>query len=143
MTNKFTLKLLSFVLLIVVLGSTLFGCIDYPEYDYSGTSSTTIGGLGTTTRPSTSTSTTPAGTTTGKPDSTTTTTTVIRPGSTTTTGGGSLPVGDHADVDNNGLCDDCGIDVVETIDFYNINDLHGKFENTDDNTGVDELTTYL
>lgn len=50
---------------------------------------------------------------------------------------------DHKDTDNDGLCDDCNIDVVETIDFYTFNDLHGKFENSKDNTGVDELTTYL
>ena len=52
-------------------------------------------------------------------------------------------MGEHIDVDNNGWCDECGIDVVETIDFYNFNDLHGKFEDSDDNPGVDELTTYL
>ena len=28
------------------------------------------------------------------------------------------------------------------FDFYSINDLHGKFDNTQDNIGVDELTTY-
>ncbi len=49
----------------------------------------------------------------------------------------------HTDVDNNGLCDTCFYDVVETLDFYNFNDLHGKFEDTDEQPGVDELTTYL
>lgn len=32
---------------------------------------------------------------------------------------------------------------VVYFDFYAINDLHGKFADTDDNIGVDELTTYL
>ncbi len=50
---------------------------------------------------------------------------------------------DHVDLDNNGFCDDCDADVVETLDFYNFNDLHGKFDDTDDQPGVDELTTYL
>ena len=42
-----------------------------------------------------------------------------------------------------GLCDVCGSDVIETIDFYNFNDLHGKFEDSDSNPGVDEITSYL
>lgn len=50
---------------------------------------------------------------------------------------------DHSDVDNNGYCDDCGIYVIETVDFYSINDLHGKLDDTDAQPGVDEMTTYL
>ena len=50
---------------------------------------------------------------------------------------------EHSDVNNDGFCDDCQIDVVETIDFYNFNDLHGKFADTDKQPGVDELTTFL
>ncbi len=136
MSNKFMFKLLSVLVLVAMLAGSLFACFDEDvgyttpiENRPSGTTTTTTGP--TTTTPSTS----------------TTTTTVIRPSTTTsgtTTGnGGNMPSDDHLDVDNNGLCDACGIDVVETIDFYNFNDLHGKFENTDDNTGVDELTTYL
>lgn len=49
----------------------------------------------------------------------------------------------HYDTDNSGICDGCGESVVVVVDFYGINDLHGKFNNTDDNIGVDELTTYL
>ncbi len=49
----------------------------------------------------------------------------------------------HADEDNDGKCDDCGISVIVTFDFYAINDLHGKFADTDNNVGVDELTSYL
>ena len=50
---------------------------------------------------------------------------------------------EHVDLDNDGFCDDCHIDVVETIDFYNFNDLHGKFDDTSSQPGVDELTTFL
>ncbi len=49
----------------------------------------------------------------------------------------------HADIDDNGKCDICNISVIVFIDFYTINDLHGKFKDTDSNIGVDELTTYL
>lgn len=49
----------------------------------------------------------------------------------------------HTDTDNNGLCDVCRISVIVTIDFYAINDLHGKFSNTPSNIGVGGLTTYL
>jgi 2',3'-cyclic-nucleotide 2'-phosphodiesterase/3'-nucleotidase len=49
----------------------------------------------------------------------------------------------HIDKDNNGVCDSCYSSVFVYFDFYNINDLHGKFADTDDNAGVDELTTYL
>ena len=49
----------------------------------------------------------------------------------------------HTDADNNGLCDNCSISVLISFDFYAINDLHGKFADTDQNPGVDELTTYL
>ncbi len=50
---------------------------------------------------------------------------------------------DHTDVDNNDYCDKCGTHVIIVLDLYAINDLHGKFADTDDNVGVDELTTYL
>ena len=49
----------------------------------------------------------------------------------------------HADKDDNGFCDLCRASVLVYFDFYNINDLHGKFDDTDSNIGVDELTTYL
>ena len=49
----------------------------------------------------------------------------------------------HSDDDKNEKCDSCGISVVVTIDFYAINDLHGKFCDTDKQPGVDELGTYL
>ena len=50
---------------------------------------------------------------------------------------------EHVDTDNNGLCDDCGISVVVVLDLFAINDLHGKFCDTDTQAGVDEMTTYL
>lgn len=49
----------------------------------------------------------------------------------------------HVDVDNNGLCDSCAQSVLVSFDFYALNDLHGKFDDTDSNIGADELTTYL
>ena len=49
----------------------------------------------------------------------------------------------HTDADNNGICDECSVSVIVTVDLYAINDLHGKFGDTDADEGVDELTTYL
>ena len=51
--------------------------------------------------------------------------------------------GNHLDVDNNELCDLCNKSVIVVIDFYVLNDLHGKFCDTDTQPGVDELATYL
>ena len=57
---------------------------------------------------------------------------------------GSVEDGDtHTDSDNDDYCDDCGEKVVVTFDFYAVNDLHGKFEDTDTQPGVDELSTYF
>ena len=55
----------------------------------------------------------------------------------------TLDIKDHKDADSDKKCDDCGISVVTTFDFYAINDLHGKFVNTDNTVGVEGLTTYL
>lgn len=136
--KNFTIKLLSLVLLVAMLASSLFACFDIPTDDSGTTSSTTtVGGLGTTTAK-------PTTTTTTRPSTSTTTSTTIRPSGTSSTNGGSnTPDDDHSDSDNNGFCDDCGIDVVERIDFYNFNDLHGKLEDGDSHPGVDELTTYI
>ena len=49
----------------------------------------------------------------------------------------------HIDDDNEKYCDDCGILVVTTFDFYAINDLHGKFVTSSNTVGVEGLTTYL
>lgn len=114
MTNEFVIKLLSLILLVAVLAGALFGCFDY-DVDF-------------TTKPSQNSTTKPSG------------------GSITTTKDPDIwedYFSEHKDTDNDGYCDDCNIDVVETIDFYNFNDLHGKLEDGDSHPGVDELTTYL
>lgn len=49
----------------------------------------------------------------------------------------------HADSNDDGTCDTCKQTVLVSFDFYAVNDLHGKFDDTDDNIGVDELTTYF
>lgn len=49
----------------------------------------------------------------------------------------------HTDEGNDGLCDICQESVLVIVDFYNINDLHGKIADADTHPGVDELTTYL
>lgn len=49
----------------------------------------------------------------------------------------------HKDANEDALCDLCGETLLIYLDFYAINDLHGKFADTDANIGVDELTTYL
>ena len=50
---------------------------------------------------------------------------------------------DHADEDDNGLCDECGISVIVVLDMFAINDLHGKLCDSSTQLGVDEMTTYL
>ncbi len=50
---------------------------------------------------------------------------------------------DHADADENNLCDRCKGYVLVSLDFFSINDLHGRFSDTEDQPGVDELSTYL
>ncbi len=49
----------------------------------------------------------------------------------------------HKDNDQNGVCDNCFESVIVYVDFYNINDLHGKLDDGENHIGVDELTTYL
>lgn len=49
----------------------------------------------------------------------------------------------HTDENNDELCDSCGKTVVIILDFYALNDLHGKLDDTDSSVGVDELTTFL
>lgn len=49
----------------------------------------------------------------------------------------------HADGNDDGRCDSCLGSVLEVVDFYSINDLHGKFADADSHPGVDELSTYL
>ena len=49
----------------------------------------------------------------------------------------------HTDYDCNKYCDECGLSVVTTFDFYAVNDLHGKFVDTSNTFGVEGLSTYL
>ena len=58
-------------------------------------------------------------------------------------GNTDLDVEGHADTDNDKICDDCGISVVTTFDFYAINDLHGKFVTSGNTVGVEGLSTYM
>lgn len=49
----------------------------------------------------------------------------------------------HKDNNSDTICDICFESVLVYIDFYSINDLHGKLADADSHPGVDELTTYL
>jgi 2',3'-cyclic-nucleotide 2'-phosphodiesterase (5'-nucleotidase family) len=53
------------------------------------------------------------------------------------------PCVSHRDEDGNLLCDQCSQSVLIVVDFYNINDLHGKLADGENHPGVDELTTFL
>ena len=53
------------------------------------------------------------------------------------------PKVEHTDIDDNGLCDDCGLSVIIILDIFGINDLHGKICDSSAQPGVDEMTTYL
>ena len=58
-------------------------------------------------------------------------------------GGNGDGVHIHADENEDGNCDGCVAKINTVIDFYSINDLHGKFDDTYANCGVDEMTTFL
>lgn len=62
---------------------------------------------------------------------------------TQTPGGTDAPGCNHADSDDNGVCDSCSASVLVLLDFFVLNDLHGKIADGDTQPGVDELTTYL
>ena len=49
----------------------------------------------------------------------------------------------HADANKDDRCDICFESLLVVIDFYVVNDLHGKFCDTSSQPGVDELATYL
>ena len=59
------------------------------------------------------------------------------------TTGGCATSEEHTDTDNNGLCDICDESVVIVLDLFALNDLHGKFCDTSEQSGVDEMTTYF
>ena len=50
---------------------------------------------------------------------------------------------EHADSNDDDTCDVCQAATAITLDLYSINDIHGKFEDTYANIGVDEMSTYL
>ena len=49
----------------------------------------------------------------------------------------------HYDDNADDICDTCGNSVIVVIDFYCINDLHGRILDTLAQPGIDELTTFL
>lgn len=49
----------------------------------------------------------------------------------------------HTDLGNDGFCDVCSKFLLVYVDFYNMNDLHGKLDDASAHPGVDELSTYL
>ena len=113
MTKKIRLFLVACLLALAML---CVSCVNMGTPD----ASTPPSGSGTTLAPSGTTATTLPGTTDG--------------GQNTCA---------HTDDDNNGLCDKCRVSVLVVVDFYTINDLHGKFDDAEGQEGVDELTTYL
>ena len=50
---------------------------------------------------------------------------------------------EHTDVNSDGKCDKCGESVTAELSFYAINDLHGKYIDTDVQPGLDEFTAYM
>ena len=50
---------------------------------------------------------------------------------------------EHADTNFDNLCDFCQVSLLVYVDFYAINDLHGKIADGEGHPGVDELTTFL
>ncbi|MBQ7316509.1 MAG: bifunctional metallophosphatase/5'-nucleotidase [Clostridia bacterium] len=49
----------------------------------------------------------------------------------------------HTDEGNDGYCDTCNEYVIVTLDFYALNDLHGKLADGENHIGLDEMSTYL
>ena len=49
----------------------------------------------------------------------------------------------HTDDNDDGVCESCSGSVIVVVDLYSINDLHGKFENSESDIGVDEMTAYF
>lgn len=104
------------------------------------TQSTTTGVISDNPTNATSVSTTTSGTNESGGQNDTTGNTTAGTGTPTQS---EKPTCDHKDANGDTVCDICRISVIVSFDFYTINDLHGKLADTDDNIGVDELTTYL
>lgn len=58
------------------------------------------------------------------------------------TGGSDVSCLDHADMDDDGVCDVCDESVLRDLTLLAVNDLHGKVLDGTSHIGVDELTTY-
>ena len=56
---------------------------------------------------------------------------------------GNDPNHTHANNNGDGFCDGCGASILTTLNIFSRNDLPGKFADTDQNCGVDEMTTFL
>ena len=54
-----------------------------------------------------------------------------------------VEVVEHVDENDDGTCEECGESTLRTFNFFAINDLHGKFTDTEEQIGIDELSTYL
>ena len=143
---------------ICLLMATLFlfcGCAAQDEQDAASqstttSSSTSVNNITTTVAGNTNDNTTGTSDATG--DNTTSGSGLIGTTGGSASGNGTTtttqtqpttPTCNHKDADNNEICDLCKKSVIVVLDFYAINDLHGKFADADSNVGVDELTTYL
>lgn len=49
----------------------------------------------------------------------------------------------HTDEANDGFCDVCSSLLLVFVDFYNLNDIHGKLADASNHPGLDELSTFL
>ena len=49
----------------------------------------------------------------------------------------------HTDEANDGFCDVCSELLLVFVDFYTLNDIHGKLDDGTNHPGLDELSTYL
>ena len=57
-------------------------------------------------------------------------------------GSGNVTV-THTDENDDGTCDSCGVTVIVELNFFVINDFHGKMSDSDTQPGADELSLYL
>ncbi len=55
----------------------------------------------------------------------------------------AAPACTHIDANSDETCDSCGESVLVTFDVFSVNDLHGKIVDSENQPGVDELTTYI
>lgn len=49
----------------------------------------------------------------------------------------------HIDGGDDGFCDRCNAFLLVFVDFYSLNDIHGKLDDAKTHPGLDELSTYL